>query len=133
MSIIKTHTNVDKGVIVGEWFKSNTIKALHSFSSSINVIIILIPMIISIMFRDPKGALIAAGSIVNLIINIILKFTIKQNAEYGLGNKKICTAFDDYEISEISPAPSSDFRMPSEHTQTMGYVMGFFIGKMICY
>ena len=64
-------------------------------------------------------------------INIIFKFTIKQNAEYGLGNKKICTAFDDYEISEISPAPSTDFRMPSEHTQTMGYVMGFFIGKMI--
>jgi membrane-associated phospholipid phosphatase len=129
---INATTNTDRGKIVGEWFKKNMINAVHSFSSSITVVMILIPILISIIFRDPKGALITAGCIVNLVINLILKFTIKQKAVYsGDGNKKICTFFEDYEIAQNADSPATDFRMPSEHSQTIGFVMGFFIGKMI--
>ena len=44
---INAPTNVDKGKIVGEWFKKNMIRAVHSFSSSITVVMILIPIVIS--------------------------------------------------------------------------------------
>ena len=121
----------DRGIVILDWVKNNITKALHSFSSSITVVMVLIPMLISIVFRDPKGALIAAGCIVNLVINLILKFTIKQKANYGEGEKLICTFFEDYKIGGNDIAPETDFRMPSEHTQTIGYVLGFFIGKMI--
>ena len=122
----------DSGKIVRDWFKKNMIRAIHSFSSSITIVMILIPILISIVFRDPKGALITAGCIVNLVINLILKFTIKQKAIYPLeGKKKICSFFEDYEIMPNVESPETDFRMPSEHSQTIGFVMGFFIGKMI--
>ena len=65
------------------------------------------------------------------LLNLILKFTIKQKANYGECEKLICTFFEDYKIGGNDIAPETDFRMPSEHTQTIGYVLGFFIGKMI--
>ncbi len=128
---IDKKTIADKGTIVASWFKNNSVKALHSFSSSITIIMVMIPILISIIFRDIKGALITVGCIANIIFNIILKFTIKQEAIYGEGNKKICSFLEDYEIPENADAPASDFRMPSEHTQTIGYIFGFFIGRMI--
>ena len=53
-------------------------------------------------------------------------------AVYPAGiSKKICSMFKDHIISSDAEVPSTDFRMPSEHTQTMGFVFGFFLGRMI--
>ena len=122
----------NKGKIVGEWFKKSSLTALQSFSGAITVIMIVIPSLFSMLFGNAKGGLLALGSIFNLVINMMLKFTIKQKAEYPIGiSKKICTLFEDYIISADAKSPSTDFRMPSAHTQTIGFVFGFFLGRMI--
>ena len=122
----------DKGNVVGEFFQKNITRAIHSFASSTPIVMTLVPLVISIVIRDPKGALISAGCIVNLIGNVIFKHMIKQKPVFVEGlPKKICTAFKDYEIPSHITQPSNDFRMPSEHCQTVGFIMGFFLAKMI--
>lgn len=123
---------LNKGNIVVSFFEKNIIRAIHSFSASTPVVISILPLIISIILRDPKGALITGGSLMNLIINLILKFSIKQKPEFEEGKvKKICTFFEDYTITEGSNPPSKDYRMPSEHSQTVGYILGFFMARMV--
>ena len=124
-------STVDKSKIINEWFKNNGLNIIHTFSSSVPIVSILVPIIISILYKDPKGVMIAGGCTINLIVNVLLKFIIKEKARYSIDGRKICTAFKDYILPASSPTPSADYRMPSEHVQTIGFILGFFIGKMI--
>lgn len=122
---------IDKSKIINDWVKNNSLHAIHSFSSSINIVSILFPLTFSILFKDHRGTIIASGCIFNLLINVLLKHILKVNARYSLDVKKICTIFKDYILPSGSPIPTIDYRMPSEHVQTIGFLLGFFIGKMI--
>tara|TARA_Y100001970_G_scaffold288329_1_gene415311 strand:- start:1455 stop:2438 length:984 start_codon:yes stop_codon:yes gene_type:complete len=100
--------------------------ALNNFSTIFPYVETIFPIILSLIFLDPRGALFSAGAILNVVINIILKIMIKQSRPAVSEDfNRFCDTFPSEDIPK-----SIDYGMPSGHGQSVGFLLGFMMMKM---
>ena len=96
------------------------------------MLIIFIPLIVSGLFQEKIWFLFALGSIINVIINGILKLTSNKifknhSFTYRPPNATQCSDF----IICNANKPSTPIGMPSGHSQSIGFLVGFIIYRKL--